>query len=71
MLKKFLLENKISYLDLLPAFKKSHRGGNILYYFRETHFNETGNLLAAETLADFFTRELKLTNRPGVSMVAQ
>ncbi len=40
-------------LDLTPAFVQAARDGDILYFQHDGHWNETGNALAADAIAEF------------------
>lgn len=57
VLKDFLDEEGIAYIDLLPYFKEASED-RTLYKLRDTHWNEEGNRLAAEVI----TSKLKESN---------
>jgi hypothetical protein len=46
----FAAERGITCLDLLPLFREKHREGHQLYIPNDTHWNESGNALAARAL---------------------
>jgi hypothetical protein len=43
----------LAMVDLLPAFRRSAEGGQLLYYPYDTHWNGAGRQLAAEQIASF------------------
>lgn len=51
-LQAFASENGIQLLDLLPAFRGAHDPADRLYIPNNTHWNERGNKLAGEIIAD-------------------
>ncbi|MDG2149554.1 MAG: hypothetical protein P8N09_08520 [Planctomycetota bacterium] len=56
ILKAWLRDQKIPYLDLLPVMRAAtplKDGRRHLYHLRDTHWNARGNRLAAESIADF------------------
>lgn len=52
-------------LDLLPAFREQGEKGG-LYRFRDTHWNEAGNRLAAQCILDFLLSQRLVTAPAGV-----
>jgi hypothetical protein len=46
-LPKVLAKHTIPYVDLLPAFRRAHRAGNVLHWKLDGHWNEDGHSLAA------------------------
>jgi hypothetical protein len=52
-------------LDLLPAFREQGAKGG-LYRFRDTHWNEAGNRLAAKCILDFLLSQRLVTAPMGV-----
>lgn len=60
----FAERHGIPVLDLLPAMRAAHRPGDRLYKPNDTHWNERGNLLAGETLAERLARDLAGRGRP-------
>jgi len=57
--------NKITYLNLLPAFKCSAARGEQLYFNIDGHWNSNGHRLAAELIFEKF-RELQIINKNNV-----
>ena len=56
LLTAWLAQQKIPYLDLLPALRRvppGPDGRRHVYHERDTHFNARGNRVAAEALAEF------------------
>lgn len=51
----YCAERGLQCLDLLPAFREASRAGHSLYAFRDTHYNDAGNALAARTIFSFLT----------------
>ena len=49
LLRPFLEKKGINYIDLLPEFKKVTKTKQ-LYIYRDTHWNEAGNHLAADLI---------------------
>ena len=56
-LKNFLDAKHLPYLDLLDRFKDEEQRQD-LYLFRNTHWNEAGNELAAEMLFQYLGKQL-------------
>jgi SGNH hydrolase-like domain, acetyltransferase AlgX len=50
LLADFAAEHNIRYLDLTPTFQEEARAGAELYYPFDTHWNQLGHNLAAETI---------------------
>ncbi len=50
-LRAYAESRRVSLVDLTPAFRRSGAEGG-LYRLRDTHYNDAGNLLAAEVVAD-------------------
>jgi len=55
LLKSFLDANHILYLDMLDRFRDEERQRD-LYLWRNTHWNDAGNRLAAEMLFEYFNQ---------------
>lgn len=53
LLADFAAENHISFLDLTSSFQKEAGTGKQLYYSFDTHWNQPGNDLAAETISKY------------------
>lgn len=51
-LRQYCVERNILYLDLLPIFR-SHGMAGGLYRLHDTHYNDAGNILTAESLRAF------------------
>jgi len=51
--KEHLREKKITFLDLRDEFAKGVDGGADLYWPRDLHWNDEGNLLAGMTVSDY------------------
>lgn len=56
LLTEHLRRERIAYVDLLPVFRDRGKTTR-LYQFRDTHWNEQGNELAAETLFHYLVSE--------------
>lgn len=54
LLKGFCRKAGIAVFDLLPAWQ-AEGGGQTLYRLRDSHWNEAGNRLAAESLCEYLT----------------
>ena len=54
VLKEFLKSQDIPYIDMLPRFKQVSEEKS-LYIFRDTHWNEAGNQLAADILYEYLS----------------
>jgi hypothetical protein len=53
LLTDFAAEKNIAFLDLTPDFKEEAGTGAELYYPFDTHWNQNGNNLAAQTIAKY------------------
>lgn len=53
LLADFAAEHKIHYLDLTTAFQEEAGAGEELYYSFDTHWNQLGHNLAAETINNY------------------
>jgi hypothetical protein len=53
LLTDFAAEKDIAFLDLTPDFKEEAGTGAELYYPFDTHWNQSGNNLAAQTIAKY------------------
>jgi hypothetical protein len=60
-----LVEGKSAwhFIDLLPALQKQVNAGALLYYPYDTHWNQAGHLLAAQTIA------AAMQNTPGCPLI--
>lgn len=56
LLKSFLDSKQIPYLDMLGRFRTQEQKQD-LYLFRNTHWNEAGNKLAAEMLFEYLVKQ--------------
>ena len=56
LLKTFLESKQIAYLDMLDRFRVEARQRE-LYLFRNTHWNDAGNQLAADTLFQYLLKQ--------------
>jgi hypothetical protein len=56
MMRDFCAKEGIRMLDMTGALEARVRTGENVYYPDESHFNETGHALAAETLGQFLDR---------------
>lgn len=65
LLIEYCRKKGIDYVDLLPAFREQGAGGG-LYLFRDTHYNDRGNRLAAAEIAGFLNRRFasKIHGKP-------
>ena len=61
MIASHLRESKIAVLDLLPSFRDAAKN-KTLYTKQNTHWNEAGNLLAAEIIWPYLSRVVVLGN---------
>ena len=61
LLANFTAECNIRYLDLTPVFQKEAGTGAELYYIYDTHWNQLGHDLAAETIYHYITNLLPKT----------
>ena len=52
LLRGFSAVREIEFIDLLPAFVRAHEEGERLYHPNETHWNASGNRLAAQVLLE-------------------
>lgn len=55
-LSRFLSEHSIEFLDLLPSLKAQSQSP---YTFRDTHWNDAGNAIAAQEVSRFLLRKIK------------
>jgi acetyltransferase AlgX (SGNH hydrolase-like protein) len=62
LLRTFLLARHIPYIDFLECFR-AQATTQALYLFRNTHWNEAGNQLAAEILFNELTPQIEAVNR--------
>jgi hypothetical protein len=53
LMRAFCAREGIAFLDLTPALQRRVERGEAMYFQDDSHFNEAGEALAAETLADF------------------
>jgi hypothetical protein len=53
VISEFAKANKISFLDLTEVFQNKAKEGDDLYYEMDTHWNQNGQNLAAETIYKF------------------
>jgi hypothetical protein len=63
LLADYAAENKILYLDLTPTFQEEADTGAELYYSFDTHWNQNGHDLAAETINKYITEMLLHSTR--------
>lgn len=56
LLKTFLESKQIPYLDMLDRFRTEEKQHE-LYYFRNTHWNDAGNKLAAQILYEYLNQQ--------------
>ncbi|MEI8348688.1 MAG: hypothetical protein WCI77_00905 [Candidatus Omnitrophota bacterium] len=61
ILKDFLDAEGIAYMDLSDEFSAEGQKGS-LYKLRDTHWNEAGNILAAEIIFKCLVKKIKLNN---------
>ena len=52
LLRDFAADHEIEFIDLLPAFVRAHQEGERLYHPNDTHWNASGNRLAAHVLLE-------------------
>jgi lysophospholipase L1-like esterase len=60
LLKTFLESKQIPYLDMLDRFRTEEKQRE-LYLFRNTHWNDAGNELAAQILYEYLSKQPRLT----------
>jgi hypothetical protein len=60
LLKTFLESKQIPYLDMLDRFRTEEKQRE-LYLFRNTHWNDAGNELAAQILYEYLSEHPRLT----------
>jgi hypothetical protein len=67
LLADFTAEHNIIYLDLTPAFQEEAGACAELYYPFDTHWNQRGHNLAAQTISTYIENMLMATasNEPG------
>lgn len=51
MMKQFLEENHLSYIDLVPAMQREISSGKTLYFEKDGHWNQDGHQLVADVMA--------------------
>lgn len=62
LMKTFLDEHNISYVDLLPAFKQEEQlPDKPLYWTHDGHWNSAGNVLAGNIVADYLVSHHLMT----------
>ncbi len=61
LLADFAAEQNIDYFDLTPIFQEEAGGGAELYYPFDTHWNQRGHDLAAQTIAEYIENWLKVS----------
>jgi len=61
LLKTFLESKQIPYLDMLDRFREEEKQRE-LYMFRNTHWNDAGNELAAQILYQYLSKQLYDSN---------
>jgi hypothetical protein len=59
LLADFAAQNHIQFLDLTPYFQKEASGGIELYYPFDTHWNQQGQDLAAERIANYVEQYMR------------
>jgi len=59
----FAAENNVRYLDLTPTFQEEAGAGAELYYPFDTHWNQLGHDLAAETIHQYIKQMLLDTTK--------
>ena len=59
-LAKICSQEKLNCLDLLPAFRE--RGQELLHYPYDMHWNDAGNQLAGDVIADYLLEALRAAN---------
>lgn len=62
LLADFAAENHIRFLDLTPVFQEEAGTGAELYYPFDTHWNQLGHDLAAETIYNYIKEMLPITS---------
>jgi len=62
LLADFAAEHNIRYLDLTPTFQEEAGAGAELYYPFDTHWNQLGHDLAAETINEYIKEMLPHRN---------
>ncbi len=55
-IKEYCLENKLPFLDLLPALRKAEKEGRT-YHLQDTHFNSRGNRVVGEQIAQYIQKK--------------
>ena len=60
LLRDFAATHEIEFIDLLPAFVRAHEEGERLYHLNDTHWNASGNRLAAQVLLEPLLRRCEL-----------
>lgn len=67
LLADFAAENEIRFLDLTPVFQQEASNGVALYYPYDTHWNQVGHDLAAETISKYIEKlnTISSTKTPG------
>jgi hypothetical protein len=61
LLADFAAEQNITYLDLTSTFQEEAGAGAELYYPFDTHWNQRGHSLAAQTIAKYIEDMLAIT----------
>jgi hypothetical protein len=57
----FAAQQDIHFLDLTPVFQEEAGAGVELYYAFDTHWNQLGHNLAAETINEYLEEMLPVT----------
>jgi hypothetical protein len=52
-MRAFAAEHDIDFIDLTPNFQAEAKRGIGLYNYSDTHWNDAGNVLAANVLAEY------------------
>lgn len=56
-LRDMLAEIGVEFIDLTPAFREAAAQGEVLYYPYDTHWNQAGHQLAADTMATILSEK--------------